>query len=165
MPLEPNEFRIVEDLHAALKGIKKADGYHYDVAGAAVKLDPNHESEKLIPGADPPFGPPRPFILLDISQPDVFEFLERAGRARITRPFVIAWVNDSDPTDDASLLRTFFRGLADVEQAIAKDHTRGGLASETRVLSRQMREPNGGEVWALVSGDIVTHREYGAPNA
>jgi hypothetical protein len=161
---EPREFRIVENLHAALQAIKTADGYHYTVQGTAVKLDPNHESEKLIPGTDPPFGPPRPFVLLDLSRPDEFDFPERSGRVRVTRPFDIGWVHDSDTTDDASLLRTYFRGLADVETAIVKDISRGELAYETRILNRQMREPLGRQVWAIVSGEIVTTRNYGAPN-
>lgn len=164
MPLEPLEFRIVQHLHTALKAMSTSAGYHYTVQGSAVKLDPNHKSEELIPGTDQPIGPPRPFVLLDLSRPDVFEFPERSGRVRVRRTFDVAWVNDSDPSEDASLLKTFFRGLADVEKAIVADVSRGGLATETRILSRQMREPSGREVWAIVTGEIVAHRVYGAPN-
>ena len=144
-------------------GISVAGGYHYDLAAMAVKLDPNHEMEDLIPGANSPVGPPRPFALLDLSAPDVFEY-GQSNQVIVLRPFTVVWVHDSDVSDDDSLLNTYFRGLADVEKALATDITRGALASDTRILSREMREPEGREVWALVSGQVRSHRTYGAPN-
>ncbi len=161
--LEPLEFRIAQSLQTALKGITVAGGFHYDLAGTAVKLDPNHEAGDLIPGANPPFGPPRPFVLLDLSEPDVFEY-GQANEVIVLTPFTVVWVHDSDVADDDSLTKTYFRGLADVEKALAADITRGALASDTRVLNRQMREAEGREVWALVSGQVRSHRTYGAPN-
>ena len=160
---EPLEFRIAQSLQTALKLPSVASGYHYDVAGTAVKLDPNHEAGDLIPGANPPSGPPRPFILLDLSAPDIFEY-GQSNEVIVLRPFTVVWVHDSDPADDDSLLKTYFRGLADVEKALATDITRGALASDTRILNREMREPEGREVWALVTGQVRSHRTYGAPN-
>lgn len=162
---DPVDFQIVQSLQTALKAMSTSSGYHYTVHGTAVKLDPNHKSEDLVPGANAPIGPPRPFVLLDLSLPSVFDFPERGGQVRITQPFSVAWVNDYDLEDDDSLLRTFFRGIADVEKAVVADVTRGGLAYETRIASRQMRQPaKSRELWAVVSGVIVRSRAYGVSN-
>lgn len=161
---EPIEFRIVQSLQAALKGIRIASGYHHDVAGLAVKLDPDHKAEELIPGADPPFGPPRPFLVLVLG-PDEF-IHEPASQIRLRMPFVVLAAHDSDVEDDDSKLGTYHRLCADIEKAVATDITRGGLACDTRLLNRVMRERESGgrEVWAQVTGEVRVYRSYGAPN-
>lgn len=169
---EPIEFRIVQSLQAALKGIKTADGYHHTVKGWAVKLDPDHNVEDLIPGGSEPLGPPRPWIVLDVSPTPSFDYMERPMRVRIAMPFVVHAVHDSDPTDDDAKLRTFFRLCADVEQSLVDDFggpagsgiARAGLAVMTTVTGRSMRDREGQEVWAQVAGNVVLHREFGAPN-
>jgi len=161
---EPREFLVVDDMATALRAIKKSAGYHHDVEGVAVKLDPNHKVEELVPGADPPIGPPRPFIVLDLSEPDEFDYATTKGHVLVVRPFRIVWVNDTDPEDDASLLKTYFRGIADIEQAITQDVSRGQRAIDTRILNREMREPEGQMVWASVVGQIRIDRPYGQPN-
>lgn len=171
MPADPIEFRIVQSLQTALKGIK-VPGYHHDVKGTAVKLDPEHKVEDLIPGADPPFGPSRPWLVLDVSPSPTFEYLERPMRVRVEMPFIVYAIHDSDPTDDDAKLRTFFRLCADVEQSLVDDFggpagsgiARGGLATLTTVTGRSMRDREGQEVWAQVAGSVVLHRGFGAPN-
>ena len=154
---EPLEFRIVQDLQAALKSISVANGYHHDVESLAVKLDANHDVESII-GEQPL----RPFLILELL-PDRSEYFP-SEQVRIRMPFIIHAVNDTDPTDDDSMLKTYHRLCADVEQAITADTTRGALATDTRILEREMHELEGQKVWALVKGEIREHRTYGEPN-
>ena len=158
---EPIEYRIVRNLQAALQGLTRAGGYHYDVPAVAVKLDPNHGVEELIGTPDAPG--PRPFIVLEIV-PEKFEYFP-TGDIKLRMPFVVHWVSDSIPTDDESRLLTFYRGCADVEQAIAVDGSRGGLAADTRVGKRTFDTAvDGAQVWAQIEIEILQHRTFGRPN-
>ena len=157
MPNEPLEFRIVQNLQTALRGISIANGYHYDIATHAVKLDANHDVESLIGDQSP-----RPFVILELS-PDAYEYFP-AEQIRLRMPFIIHAVNDTDPTVEEAMLRTYLRLCADVEQAIAEDASRGALATDTRIFEREMHEWDGQQVWALLKGEIREHRTYGAPN-
>lgn len=153
----PNEFLILQNLQVALKGIAINRGYHYDLQSLAVKLDPNQDVESLIA----PDGP-RPVIVLAVN-PDEWVYFP-AGEVEITLPVDIHWFNDSDPTDDDSLMRTFFNGCADVEQAIVPDYSRGGLVEDTRITQRTaIRHVDGSTVWAVISTRMKTHRTYGRP--
>lgn len=159
MMTEPLEFRIVQNLQTALRSISVANGYHHDIAPLAVKLDPNHDVESLI--GDQAL---RPFLMLELL-PDKYDYSEAsAGHVLLLIPFVIHAVNDTDPTDDDEMLKTYQRLCADVEQAIAEDITRGDLATDTRIFSRELHEIEGQRVWAILTGEIREHRKYGAPN-
>jgi hypothetical protein len=158
MPPEPIEFRIIQNLQAALQGISVAGGYHYTVQGSAVKLDPNHKVEDLIA----PDGP-RPFVLIELT-PESWHY-DPCSQVVLTLEPVVHWVSDATPTDDASRLQTFFRGCADVEQAIAPDTVRGGLATDIQVVGRTFDTAvDGAQVWAQINVRIRVHRTYGQPN-
>ena len=163
MPADPIEFRIVKSLQAALKTISTASGYHYTVQGLAVKLDPEHKVEELIPGADPPFGPPRPWMVLDVSASASYGYFP-SNQRRGDMPFTLHIIHDSDVVDDDAKLKTFFRLVADGEQALAVDIARGGLAVDTVITGRTMRDNEGQEVWAQLVGHVRYHSEYGKPN-
>ena len=154
---EPLEFRIVKDLQTALKSISVANGYHHDFEALAVKLEPNHDVEALIGDQ-----PRRPFLILALS-PDIYEYFP-SEQIRLLMPFIIYAVNDTDPTDDDSMLRTYLRLCADVEKAIAADTTRNGLATDTRILEREIHVMEGQKVWAILKGEIRERRTYGEPN-
>jgi hypothetical protein len=154
---EPITFRIVQNLQAALAAISIAGGYFHDVADTAVKLDPNVDVETLI--GDQKL---RPFLIIEVGQ-EPLEY-QPAKRVKQRVPIIVHAVHDSDPTDDNSYLKTFTRLCADVEQAIAKDISRGGIASDTRVVTTEFKSFEGQLVWALVSIEILAHRSYGAPN-
>lgn len=155
---EPIEFQVVTNLQTALQGINKAAGYYFDVhAVEAVKLDPNSSVETLIA----PDGP-RPFIVIEV-QPERWEY-SPASQVKLTMPLIVHWVSESEPTDDASRLQTFFRGCADVEKAIAVDLSRGGVAADTRILKRtQETAVDGAQVWAMLELQVLLHRTYGQP--
>lgn len=156
---EPVEYQAIVNLQQALQGIAVASGYHFTVAGSAVKLDPNENIEALVA----PNGP-RPFILLEI-EPEAWQYLP-ALELRLTQAVRVHWISDSTPTDDTSRLKTYLRGCADVERAIAVDVTRGGLAVDTRIVRRvPERAVDGAQVWAMVELEILLHRTYGAPDA
>ena len=154
---EPLEFRIVQNLQAALRNISIANGYHYDFEALAVKLDPSHDVESFI-GEQPL----RPYLLL-VLLPDTYEYFP-AEQIRLRMPFIVLAVHDTDPTDDDAMMQTYWRLCADVEQAIAIDETRGALATDTRILEREMHEFEGQQVRAILKGEIREHRTYGAPN-
>jgi hypothetical protein len=156
---EPIEFRIVQSLQTALRGISTASGYFYTVAALAVKLDPNVDVESLI--GDTKL---RPFVVLELP-PDTFGPPPFAPMgARVTMPFILHGVHDSDPTVDSSWIQTYYRLCADLEQAIAPDITRGGLAVVTKLIGREAVGFNGAQVWVKVTGEVQVVRTYGAPN-
>jgi hypothetical protein len=155
---EPIEYRAILNLQAALQAIAVAGGYHYDVADAAVKLDPNVATEPLLnPGGT------RPFMYIELKD-DKWDYAYK-GEFKLFQRVRVHWVHDSTPTDDASRMQTFFRGCADVEKAIAVDIGRGGLASDTRIVKRAFDlATESSRVWAEIDIEIWLLREYGAPN-
>lgn len=159
---EPISFRIVQHLQTALRAISIAGGYHYDVEGVAVKLDPNNAADAIkAPGA------PRPLILIQVD-PERREY-QQAGELRQVLPIVINWVNESDATNDDDRMRTFFRGCADVEQAIVGINgdglSRGGLAIDTRIVRCINNDDiDGSQVWAQIEIEIPLFRQYGSAN-
>jgi hypothetical protein len=156
---DPIEYAVVRNLQAALQAIAVSAGFHYNVADIAVKLDPNHKVEDFIT----PDGP-RPFIILEL-KPEDWSY-QPAGRVVLVVPVTIHWVCESTPEEDESRLRTYLCGCADVERAIAKDISRGGLVVDTRIVKRTCDESTEGtQVWAMIDVEIRLHRIYGAPDA
>lgn len=156
---DPIEYQVIRNLQQALQAISVAGGYHFDVQGTAVKLDPNHKIEDLVA----PDGP-RPFVLLDLTPPERWDY-QPASQVRLALPLTIHWVSDSVPTADESKMQTYLKGCADVEQALAVDVTRGGLAVDTRIVRRTLDSSvDGSQVWALIDTEINLHRTYGRPN-
>ncbi len=154
---EPIEFRIVQNLQAALQAISVAGGYFYDVAAVAVKLDPNVDVESLIGDQAQ-----RPFLILEVA-PDTFSY-SPSRMVSIELPATIHFVTDSNPNDDSDFLRTFLRLCADAEQAIATDISRGGLAIDTRITTREYRAFGDSQVWAQIKTSTSVRRFYGSPN-
>lgn len=155
---DPIEFRIVQHQQAALQAIQTVDGYFHDVAAVAVKLDADHDVESLI--GDQQL---RPFVILELT-PDSFIYRGTASRLRVQLPFTVHAVHDADLRDDASWLQTYLRLCADVERALVVDITRGGLAVDTRILTREFHAYGGQQVWAMLRGEIHVERVYGQPN-
>lgn len=155
---EPIEFRIVQNLQADLRAIGVADGYHIPITDVAVKLDPNHAVDTI----NAPDGA-RPLVLIEVN-PESWIY-EPTSQVKLIMPITVHWVSESDPTDDESRMRTYFRGCADVEKAIAVDLSRGGLAVDTRIEKRTFDTAvDGSQVWARIELRIQLHRTYGQPN-
>jgi hypothetical protein len=155
---EPIEYRIVQSLQTALRGISTASGYHHTVQALAVKLDPNVDVETLI--GDEAL---RPFVILEL--PPATHGIKFAPKGvEIRMPFIVHAVHDSDPTVDESWLQAFFRLCADVEQAVTADISRGGLAVSTKVVTPEPVSFDGGLVWAKVTGEVLIVRTMGKPN-
>lgn len=158
MPPDPIEYRVIRHLQATLQAIRSADGYHFDVAGTAVKLDPDHKVEDLIA----PDGP-RPYVLIEI-KPEAWTYYP-AGEVMLRMEPTVHWVSEGNLLDDESRMLTFFRGCADVEMAVSKDITRGGLVADTRLVRRLFdTTAQGAQVWAAIDLSMHVHRAYGAPN-
>jgi hypothetical protein len=156
----PIDFLILTNLQQALQGISLGEGYHFDVRGTAVKMDPNQNVEELVELDDPM----RPFIAIEVL-PLVFEY-QPARRVKVRRPLKVHWVKDSQAERDEDLLETFAKGCADVEKAIAVDITRGGYAIDTRISRATLnRDEDGSEVWVEIDAEVLLIRTYGEPNA
>jgi len=155
---EPIAYRIVRNIQSVLAAITVAGGYHYDVAATAVKLDPDHDVQTLVA----PNGP-RPFLILDVL-PETWRY-SQAEQVKLVMPITVHWIGESDPTVDEDRQRMFFRACADVEQALAADIGRTGLAADTRVIRQQLIENvEGPQVWAQIQVEVHLHRTYGRPN-
>ncbi len=156
---EPIEYLILTNLRDALAGIRSDNGFHYDVRGTAVKLDPNQGVEELVANDGA-----RPFILLEVL-PERREYMPSL-RMKVTRPVTIHWVSESVPDRDADRMQVFFRGIADVERAIVADIQRGGWALDTRIRTCTFDHAlDGSQVWAAVEVDIIEQsRVYGSPD-
>ncbi len=158
MPTEPREYRIVRNLQAALAAMTVAGGYFYDVTSTVVKLDPDHDVAAL---KRPDV--PRPFLILDVAKEKWI--YEPANELKLVLPVMVHWIGESDPTVDEARMLMFYRACADVEQAIAIDLSRGGLATDTRITGRQLVENvEGPEVWAQIQTEIQLRRTFGQPN-
>lgn len=164
---ETIEYRVVLDLQAALQQIRLDNGYFHDLAGLVVKLNPNHEIENLTA----PDGP-RPFAILQV-HPETWTYSSAQDsvdgvlrdQAVVAVPITVHWIDTSDPTVDESWLQEFFRGCADIEQALGMDPTRGGLAVQTRMVTRRYDEAfDSAQVWAMVDYEILIYRTLGLPN-
>lgn len=155
---EPREFLVLKNLKESLENISIDNGYHNDIAALALKLDGDHDVESRIGGQ-----PARPFVIFQVS-PDVFVYDEAPNRVRVSLPFTIHVISDSDLTEDEAILQTYFRLAADVERAIAVDISRDEKAINTKILSRRIREISGAEVWGMIEGEILIRREYGEPD-
>ncbi len=163
---EPIDFRIIQNLQTALRAISTTatPAYHHTVASLGVKLDADHNVEDLIASmvSGDPQNPLRPFILLELLA-DSWEY-QPADQVLPSIPFSVHFVNDSDPTVDDALLQEYLRACADIEQAIAVDHTREALAVDTRIVTREMHELSGRMVWSTVTAVVRLYREFGKPN-
>lgn len=154
---EPLEFQILQSIQTALRNISIAGGYFHDVASVAVKLDADAKVEDLIGSS-----PERPFIILEINT-ETFDYFP-AEQLRLIMPVTVHFVNDTDPKEDDDLLKSHLRACADVEQALAIDGTRGGLATDTRITSREKREYEGQLLWSQITAQVLENRTYGKPN-
>jgi len=126
-----------------------------------VKLDPDQAVEELVA----PDGP-RPFIVLEAkTHEEVWDYSEMPDQVHLLLPATVHWIGAAQSNDDDSRMQTFFRGCADVEQAITVDSTRGGLAVDTRITKRTMDTVvEGTQVWALIDLEINIRRTLGQPN-
>lgn len=163
---EPIDFRILQNLKRALQAIAVNAGFYYDVDDAAVKLDAEHGVEEMWE----PTGP-RPFVVIEL-RPEAWEY-HASGEVLYTMPMTVNWVHtpaspadallgEPMPPQDEDRMQMYFRGLADVEKAIAADTSRGGLAVDTRITDRRWNPVNdGNDVWAEVDLELRVYRTYG----
>lgn len=150
---EPLEFRIVQHLQEALRSAV-GDGYFYDVRGTAVKLNPDYEVEPLVEE-----DAPRPWVTVDVpaSGEWIYQPAMRVKRVMAVR---VHWFNECDPTADEDARLMCYRAYADIERAVTREVTRGGLASDTRIVE-QVAVIQGTSVWVAVDLSIQLIRVFG----
>lgn len=151
----PIEYQIVRNLQTALMAMTASDGYNYSIAESAVKLDPSYDIESFVGTR-----PLRPYVVLHVL-PEVRSYESSAKRIKLMTPVDIYWVNDAPSVTDDAQMEMYFRGCADVERAITRDLSLGGLASNITIINRERTGPDGAEVRALIHTQILSHRIYG----
>lgn len=145
------------NLQAVLLAMSVATGYYHDMRDGAVKLDANADVETLIGETQI-----RPFIVLDV-QPETRSY-SPAKIVELVTPVNIFWIHEPPDPDDVTRMRTFFRGCADVERAIAKDITRGSLAIDTLIVDRTLDHTiDSAQVVAVIRTTMKRRRQYGSP--
>lgn len=154
---EPIEFQIVQNVQAVLQAISVANGYFYDVRGTGVKLNPDYDVEALVAE-----DAARPWITLEVT-PEGWTF-QPSNRVTLEMPMRVHWFNDDDQCSDEDLLRMCYRAYSDIEKAVSADHSRGGLAVDTRIVTR-FAAFQGSAVWVAVDLAVKVIRTYGEASA
>lgn len=158
---EPIDYQIVRALQASLVAIAMAAGYYFDVAGTAVKLDPNTDVESLLL----PSGP-RPFVILELL-PDERTYFP-AMQVLVLLNVRVHFVGESEPTEDESRLRTYLRACADIERAVASTMNAGGFVGchDARIIGRTFDTAvDGSQVWAMNDVQFRYQRTFGTPES
>lgn len=167
---EPIEYRIIRHVQATLQAVRAAEGFFYSLPGVGVKFDPNINVEQLVDTAQGL----RPFCLIQVA-PETWQY-SPASQIKLRMPVTVHWLHDAhaleealvgepSPPRDEDRVKLYFRGCADVEQALAVDSGRGGLATDTRIGKRTMNpEIDSQLVHAMVDLEILVHRTFGQPN-
>jgi len=155
---EPTELQILLNLQAALQAIAVASGYFHDVTPSAVKLDPDFNVEAFTNA-----NGIRPLVYLQ-PQPEEWRYVGMPSVLELRWPLKVHWIQSTAADTDQARAEAFYRGCADVERALTQDCTRGGLAIEHRILTRNFNLANDGStVWAEIETLVVVRRKYGQP--
>ena len=156
---EPLEYDIVLNMQRALQAISVAGGYHYDVAAAAVSIDP-HDHLEVLTGS----LARKPFLIVEVSPGRHIQYFP-GTQMRELIPIEITAATDAQALVATSRAQTFQRLCADIEKALTVDVTRNGKATDTRILDKRMGiMVSALRVMAVVQTEVRLHRTYGAPN-
>lgn len=154
------EERIVLNVQSALQSIGPANGDTLTVDAAAVSVNPDDFTPDLIIGALQ--YNPAILVLVDNGR----QILHSGGmQQREDVPLSIIAAADVDPQDPTAKLTMIQTLHADLERALTRDVTRGGLATDTRIDDKQADAPTGSpRVLAIQTVLVRVHRTYGDPN-
>jgi len=153
---EPIEYDILLNLKTALEAISIAGGYHHDVG--AVSVDPADHTEALL-GTSAQV----PFFIVEIATARGLQYFP-ASQLLERIPVDITAAHNAEQLVQTARLQTFQRLAADIEKALTVDVTRGGRATDTRIVDKQMFMSVGGQrVLAVVQCEVRLYREYGKP--
>lgn len=156
---EPISYRILLNLQDALQAISKSGGYWFNVGDDAVSIDPVDAIEVILGRTVQ-----SPFMVVEAG-PSGRPNYQPAEQMIELLPASIIAAADAKQLDPVARIQTYERLCADIEKAVTEDHTRGGLATDTRITSKQMNVNTGSvRVLAVVQLEIRVYREYGAPN-
>lgn len=157
---EPIQYDILLNVQTALRAISTAGGYHHDVASGAVSIDAADGLELLMATLIHD-----PFFVVEFSstsQPDYFP----AEQMREFLPIMISAAANAEQITKESKAKTYAHLCSDIEKALVVDHTRGALATDTRIGPKQWFFGGGNSTRVLATVDVVVrvYREYGKPD-
>jgi hypothetical protein len=153
-PPDPIRLSVLKSMQTALQGISTAAGYYFDVRAEAVTLDRrNLATATLLPA----------FVINSGAGGTRTYF--PSMRMREIFPVVIYGRADAMGIRDMSRRQTIFERLvADLERALTRDITRGGLAVDTRLqspLEPYMEMDPINSVYIEQPVDVTLRRVYG----
>ena len=155
---DTNLLSIAKNLQTTIRSISVAGGYNYDVASDSVTLDP---TVNLFTGVAVTELP------LFVIQLGVEEDPERHPADQLVEevPFDIFAAHDIvDRLDPTEKLELYSKLVGDLETVLAVDPTRGGFATETRIVRKSMFPQMGGaRVIAVIETRCRVYRTFGAP--
>jgi hypothetical protein len=158
MALTPVAFLVLRSLQTAVRGIAVADGYHYTVGADDVTLDPTTPVEEIIRTQVR-----RPLFVLELL-PLLYTFTP-ALQLRQVIPVTVHAIDEADASDADSRLWKYLTLVADIERAVTRDLTRGGLVVDTRFTRTEMRvNAEDAQIYATVPIEMFLHRTFGEPN-
>lgn len=150
---------VLLNLQTTLQAISVAGGYHFDVDDDAVSLDPDKHIE-LLTGS----SLRAPFYIIEAPPGRRFDY-HPANQLRQVLTVNVTGAHEATPLQPQTKLLRYEQLCADVERAVAVDHTRGGLATDTRVMDQQMGVIVGGQrVLAIIELEVRLYRTFGSPN-
>lgn len=156
---EPIEYRILLNIQDAIQAISTGGGYHFTVDDAAVSIDPVDAIEVILGRTvlDP-------YFVLEIGSAGRPNYQRSEQMLEIVPVSIIAVANATQ-LDVVSRVKTYERLCADIEKAVVVDHTRGALATDTRIVNKQMNVNTGSaRVVAIVQLEVRVYRQFGKAN-
>ena len=157
---EPVGYRILLNLQETLEGISKSAGYHFTVAAGAVSVDPLDAVEIIVGRATE-----SPFFVIEAGVGGRPTYQPSNQLIEVLPANINAFANAEAQRDMVARVKTYERLCADIEKAVVVDITRGGLAGDTRIVSKQMNVTSGSlRVVAVVQLEMRLRRFYGSPN-
>lgn len=159
MIADPKRLQIVLAVQAALRRINgEAGGYFFAVQEASVSTELNTDLWSL-PYASLPYL----VVVPDSGQQDEYQ---PANVLKVVFPLLIVGRMDAEAGSiGTERLRTWEQLFADIERALTRDITLGGLVVDTRITDRQAGVDVGSSPQVHVRVNVRTtfYRQYGAP--
>lgn len=157
---EPIEYRILLNVQSALQTISQGGGYFFTVGASAVSLDPVDTIDIVLGRAAA-----SPFFVVEVGSAGRPTYQPASQILELLPINIIAFANAEQQQDPVAKTKVYERLCADIEKAMTVDISRGGMATDTRIIGRQMQVTTGSvRVVALVQVEIRVYRTYGAPN-
>lgn len=157
---EPIEYRILLNARDSLQAISQSGGYFFTAEAGSVSVDPIDTIDIILGRAAA-----SPSFVVEVGSAGRPTYQPASQILELIPVNIIAFANSDQQQDPVAKTKVYERLCADIEKAMTADITRGGMATDTRIIGRQMQVTTGSvRVVALVQLEVRVYRTYGAPN-